>query len=430
MTERNMSEGDSSRQHMLNRLRAQKMSRYFLLFVLLGISFVFFQMLSMFLMPVFLAAVFCGLTYPIYEKLCELLRGNKGISAFLCCLMVILLVLGPVAFLVDVVRVSAIDFYGNHQEKVQEFIKNLNATVLNDLRNSELLQRLGVDVDNLDLNTYLRQAAEGVGRFLLGIIGTTRQGIEFIVQFVIMLFTMYYFYKDGERLIEWAKYLSPLDDRHEDAIINRFRSVSRATIKGTLLIGLIQGSLGGLVLWLFGFNAAVLWGMVMVVLSIIPMVGAWGVMVPAGIYEIFIGNFWSGIAIILISSIFIGNIDNFLRPKLVGRDAGMHDLMIFFSTIGGLSVFGLMGFILGPVIAVLFLTVLEIYSIEFKSLLDVASGHPNPLLDRPGMETYREVVDSADREGTESTETLEQKDETSKGESPDVQQTAETAHAK
>ncbi len=123
-----------------------------------------------------------------------------------------------------------------------------------------------------------------------------------------------------------------------------------------------------------GVDSPILWGVVMVILSVIPLVGAWLVLHPAAIVQLIWGIYWQGITILLVMLLVIGSIDNLLRPRLVGRDAGMHDLMIFFSTLGGISVFGIMGFIIGPVIAVFFLTILDIYSVEFKSTLDLAQN--------------------------------------------------------
>ncbi|MEE9171080.1 MAG: AI-2E family transporter, partial [bacterium] len=111
---------------------------------------------------------------------------------------------------------------------------------------------------------------------------------------------------------------------------------------------------------------------VMVILSIIPLIGGWLVLYPAAIIQLILGNTWQGIAIMIVAAVVVSNVDTLLRPRLVGRDAGMHDLLIFFSTIGGISLFGIMGFIIGPVIAVFFLTILDIYSIEFESTLDIA----------------------------------------------------------
>ena len=364
-------------------VKARRMGQAFLLVILIAISFLFFKMLWMFLMPVFLAAVFTALTYPFYEWLLRHLRGNRGLSAFFSCLLLILLMLGPVYFIVDLLRGEAVFFYQNNSAKIQQLLTKFDTGLLNDLKDYPLLHSLGIDLETLDYQSYIQQAMQGLSKFLLDVISRTKEGFAVILDVVIILFTMYYFYKDGPKLISWLKYLSPLDDQHEDSLIERFVSVSRATIKGTLVIGLTQGTLGGITLWLFGFSAPVLWGMVMVVLSVIPMVGAWAVLFPAAIIMMVTGSIWKGVAIILITSIIIGNVDNLLRPKLVGRDTGMHDLLIFFSTIGGLSLFGLMGFIVGPVIAVLFLTVLNIYSIEFKPQLDLASS------------TVRAVSDSA-----------------------------------
>ncbi len=369
-----MAEQKFSRQEKLNRLKAERMSRNFLLVVLIAIGYLFFDMVRMFLMPVFIAAIFAGLTYSWYEKLLHWLKGRRGLSSFLCCLIMIVLITGPIAFVVDLVRAEAMDFYNNNEERVQNFISRLNSGFIADLRENKIVKSLGIDLnlENFDYASYAKDAAKGLGSFLVGLLNTTRQGFNILWQVVIMLFTMYYFYKDGHKLIAWAKYLSPLNDEHEDALIERFVSVSRATIKGTLLIGLTQGVLGALVLWISGFSSPVLWGVVMVALSIIPMVGAWGVLLPAGIFALFTGMIWQGIFIIA-ATVVIGNVDNFMRPRLVGRDTGMHDLVIFFSSIGGLVMFGLMGFILGPIVAVLFLTILEIYGVEFKSYLEAAN---------------------------------------------------------
>jgi len=355
-----------------NELKAKRMSRNFLLILLVGISLLFINMVFIFLMPVFLAAVFTGLTYPMYERFLNLFRGRKGLASFCSCLVLILLILGPVALLVDQIRVEAINYYETNESQVQEMLNDLDAGLISKIKENEIVKYLGINIDELDYKSTLQEAAKRVGSFLLGVLTKTKEGFEVLLQLIMMLFTMYYFYKDGDKLINWIKYLSPLDDKHENSLIERFVSVSRATIKGTLLIGMTQGSMGAITLAIFGISAPILWGLVMAVLSIVPMVGAWLVLLPVGLFKIFTGSIWQGSIIIGISFIVIGNIDNLMRPKLVGKDTGMHDLMIFFSTIGGLAMFGLMGFIIGPVVAVLFLTILNIYSIEFGAQLNVA----------------------------------------------------------
>ncbi len=373
----NQSAGKNSDLHnRLNRLLARRMSQHFLILVLFAAALLSYHIFKFFLMPVFLAAVFSGLTYPMYEKLLTWTRNNKGLSAFLCIVGLVLLLLVPTYIVADLVRQEAVDLYQTHEESIRQFKNSLdNAELWNDLANHPFLLQFNIDLNKLDLVSGLRTAITGLGNFLVTAINKTWTGtFQFVMDFIIMLFTMYYFYKDGDRLIVYVKYLSPLRDEHEDRLIAKFVSVSRATVKGTLLIGLTQGSLGALLLAVFGFKSPVVFGMVIFILSIIPMVGGWLVLYPAGVYSLIVGDVWQGVAILVITSVVVSNIDNVLRPKLVGRDTGMHDLLIFFSSIGGIYVFGVMGFIIGPVITVLFLTILDIYSMEFKEQLDIAQG--------------------------------------------------------
>ncbi len=373
----NQSAGKNSDLHnRLNRLLARRMSQHFLILVLFAAALLSYHIFKFFLMPVFLAAVFSGLTYPMYEKLLSWTRNNKGLSAFLCIVGLVLLLLVPTYIVADLVRQEAVDLYQTHEESIRQFKNSLdNAELWNDLANHPFLLQFNIDLNKLDLVSGLRTAITGLGNFLVTAINKTWTGtFQFVMDFIIMLFTMYYFYKDGDRLIVYVKYLSPLRDEHEDRLIAKFVSVSRATVKGTLLIGLTQGSLGALLLAVFGFKSPVVFGMVIFILSIIPMVGGWLVLYPAGVYSLIVGDVWQGVAILVITSVVVSNIDNVLRPKLVGRDTGMHDLLIFFSSIGGIYVFGVMGFIIGPVITVLFLTILDIYSMEFKEQLDIAQG--------------------------------------------------------
>jgi predicted PurR-regulated permease PerM len=186
---------------------------------------------------------------------------------------------------------------------------------------------------------------------------------------------MFFFFRDGPELLTKLKYLSPLADDYLDELIRRFLTVSRSTIKGTLLVALIKGTLGGLSLWAFGIQAPVLWGVVMVFLSILPIVGPWLVMYPAALILLFGGHIGQGIALFLIAIFVVGLVDNVLQPTLIGRDAGMPELMVFFSTVGGIGLFGVTGFIVGPVIAALFLTLLEIYGKEFSQQLTFAHNH-------------------------------------------------------
>lgn len=343
-----------------------KFSQYFLILMLVGISIVFYQMVDMFIVPVILAAVFVSLFYPLYKWMLKRLRGRKGLSSIVCCVILLAGLLAPAYLVADLVAGEAADFYKSIEAKSNQLIQEYSPIVYEKILGHEFLKNL--EISQIDWVSTVQSGAKAMGKILASVINKTSKGtFQFVTSLFVTFFTMFYFFRDGDRLVDRLKYLSPLNERYEKVLIDQFFSISRATIKGTLLIGLVQGTLGGVTLWFFDFHSPFLWGVVMTILSIIPMVGSWLVLYPAAIFSFISGDVISGIVIVLISGLIISSVDNVLRPWLVGRDSGMHDLMIFFSTLGGISLFGVMGFILGPIIAALFLAILDLYSTEIKS---------------------------------------------------------------
>jgi predicted PurR-regulated permease PerM len=186
----------------------------------------------------------------------------------------------------------------------------------------------------------------------------------------VMFFTLFYFLIDGRQLMKYLMLLSPLRDEHDKLLVQKFISISRATLKGTLVVGVLQGVLGGIAFWIAGIPSPAIWGLAMMFFSIIPMVGAAIVWIPAGIIMLLLGHIWQGIFILVVGIVVISVLDNILRPKLVGRDTQMHPLMVFFATLGGITFFGLPGFVIGPIIVSLFLALGEIYTVEFRDQLN------------------------------------------------------------
>jgi predicted PurR-regulated permease PerM len=373
MTPDQLKSPSPDRLQALRRMKAKKFSRYFLMLVLLVTTVVFFNVIKFFLVPVMLAAVFAGMFYPLYRWWLKIFRNQNNVSAFVSCLILLLGLLIPTYVVANLVSREAIAFYQTAEQKIREIIAKGDEGLLGEIKRSEWVQQL--QLDKIDWQASVEEGAKTAAKLLASVINKASQGtFQLVGNLFLTLFAMYYFFRDGERIIARLKFLTPLADEYEEALINRFMSVARATIKGTLLIGVLKGSLGALTFWIFGVNSPVLWGVVMIILSVIPMVGAWLVMYPAAIIMMITGQVWQGIAVFLIAAIIIGNIDNVLMPRLVGREAGMHDLLIFFSTLGGIFVFGVMGFIVGPILAALFITILDIYSIEFRSQLELIEG--------------------------------------------------------
>jgi predicted PurR-regulated permease PerM len=348
--------------------RDKLLSRSFFVVFLLATTLLFFGMVRLFLVPVLLAAVFCTLFYPLYGRLSGWLGGRRGFASLLCCLLLLLGLILPLYLVAHLVAQEAVEFYSMATRQIHTVLSEGDAGPLGQLRRSSFFHDLRLD--EVDWKTTGREVASTAGALVAALINATSRGtLQAIALLFITLFTMFYFFRDGESLIARLKYLMPMEERYEDAIISRFSAVARATIRGTLVIALLQGTLAFTILWLFGVASPVLWAVVAGVFAVIPLFGAWVVLYPAALVQLLTGHPWHGLGLALCALSIVASID-VLRPRLVGQRSGMHDLMVFFSTLGGLSMFGAMGFIAGPVIASLFLAVIDIYSSEFKAELE------------------------------------------------------------
>jgi len=191
---------------------------------------------------------------------------------------------------------------------------------------------------------------------------------------------MFFFLMNGRRYLDSILRYLPLREAEQNQMLERFVSVARATLKGTLLIGIVQGTLGGIIFAILGISGAVLWGLLMIVLSVLPVIGGALVWVPAAIVLAVQGAWVKALILAGFCSLVIGSVDNVLRPRLVGRDTQMSDLLVLFSTLGGIAVFGAIGFIVGPIVAALFVTIWEIFGTAYHDDLDV---EPPPQIQLP-----------------------------------------------
>lgn len=354
--------------------KGRKLNRNVLVALLAGLALALVPIFRLFVVPVILATTFATLFYPLFRWVRRRIN-SKGVASILTCLILLLGLLVPAYILIHLVTLQTIDLYNTAEPKVRELFSQGEEGLMGRLQQWRVIEWLRIN--RIDWRSGVQDAATALGKLGTTIINRTSAGFFAVFgNLAIMLFTMFYFFKDGETIVNHLRYLSPLRKDYEDLIFSRFLLISRATVKGTILIGLAQGSIGGLALLIFGIKTWLLWGFVMIILSIIPLVGAWLVMVPAAIIQIILGNIWQGIGILVVSTVIISNVDNILRPRLVGQGARMHDLVIFFSTLGGIAVFGVMGFIVGPVITALFVTVLDIYGMEFKP--ELSSEYTEP----------------------------------------------------
>ncbi len=239
-----------------------------------------------------------------------------------------------------------------------------------------------------DIVSKLGEVAQQIGVYLAGSLARLSEGTAaFFFQLFIMLYAMFSFLKSGPALVEKIMSYAPLSRIEKDRMLEVGLSVSKATIKGTLTIGIIQGALGGLGFAVVGIEGAIFWGAIMAVLSILPGIGATLVWAPAVAYLLMSGQTIAGLGLLIWSAGVVGTIDNVLRPLLVGRDTKMPDLLIMLSTLGGLALFGATGLVLGPILAALFLTVLAVYSEVFADWLNPEQPRAASTLDESAGQT-------------------------------------------
>lgn len=356
----------------------------FLILFVVAISAAFLAMVRVFLLTIVLAALFAGVAYPAYRQMVRLLRGRARLAAIATLVLLLVLVIAPLLVVAGAVANEALRVNETFLPRLQRLVDEPG----------EFERRLrplpGYDLVAPYRSQILTKAGElvgGAGVFVFDALSaTTLATAVFIFHFVVLLYTMFFFLADGPALLRTVLAYVPLAAPDKQRMLERFVSVTRATLKGTVLIGAAQGALGGLAFWAVGIDGAIFWGTVMTVLSIIPGIGSALVWVPATIILLATGQVWQGIALAAFCALVVGSVDNVLRPALVGRDTQMHELLIFFSTLGGLLLFGGMGFILGPILAALFVTVWEMFGAAFRS--ELVEPAPVPIFGPDLRETH------------------------------------------
>jgi predicted PurR-regulated permease PerM len=315
-------------------------------------------MIRGFLLTLLLAAVLAGLTYPIFRWINRHVGGRRNLASLLTLVVMTVAIFGPLATIAGVVVQQAITLTQSLGPTIKPFIDD-----------PDLLEyRLALLPGGARLMAALPQVAErsaeivsGIGGFLVGWVSAATSGtVVFLFQFAILLYALFFFFTQGPRYLRTILSYLPFNEEDNERLIQRFVSVTRATVKGTLLIGVIQGTINGLAFWLVGLPAPVFWGVVMIILSVVPAVGGALIWVPAVAWLLLTGRLPQAIILTIICGAVSGSVDNVLRPRLVGRDTQMPDLLILVSTLGGLGFFGAVGFIVGPLVAALFLTLWQI----------------------------------------------------------------------
>lgn len=332
----------------------------------LAISAVFLGMIWGFLIALFLAAVFSAMASPFHRKVLSMVKGREGVATAITLIILVLCVLAPTLALVYVAAVQAKEL----STDIMSFVQGLDAagphfTVPEWVPFKDQFEGAGSQI----ASKVGEMTGKIAGYFVSAASAATKGTAGFFLDLFILIYAMVFFLQEKTSVLSQLMRYSGLAPESQARLVERTVSISRATIKGTLVIGAVQGILGGIGFAVAGIPGAAFWGVVMMVASIIPGIGPALVWVPGVIYLFAGGETATAVGLALWSGLVVSTIDNVLRPKLVGKDTEMPDLLILVSTLGGLAMFGAVGLIIGPVIAGLFMTMWEISQQTFGGML-------------------------------------------------------------
>jgi predicted PurR-regulated permease PerM len=320
---------------------------------------------------------------PVHRRLTRMMRGRNGLAAVTTVILTVFLVILPLMVVASSLAVEAAALYTNIQSgrlDLGQYLKTIVEAApawLDDLFAT-------FELTNLDA------VRNGLSRFLQALVSRAlllgQSTFEFFVSLGVMLYLLYFLLRDGAGLTQKIKKAIPLRETQRDALFERFAVVAQAIIRGTLLVAVVQGALGGLIFWVLGIHAPVLWAVLMAFLSLLPAVGSSIVWFPVAVYLLLSGSIWEGLVLILFGMLVIGLVDNLLRPFLIGKSTSIPDYVVLISTLGGISVFGLNGFVVGPMVAAMFIAVWDIFLVTRRDMEpEAVQQAADPPLPAPGM---------------------------------------------
>lgn len=338
--------------------------KYFFLFFVMVVTASFLEIVNDFLLSVFWAVVLSMLFYSSYQKILASMPSYPNQAAGLTVCFILLMGIIPVTCAVFAI-VSQADDLANVEVPVGE--KSLDDRV-EDFRDKIPLKKStlkALGFSKKKTRKKVKNAIEDLVESILDyVIGLTQNLFKFIGNLFLTIYLLFFFLRDGPRMVEELMRVVPMEDELEMRLLKRFESVTKATIKGNLIVSVLQGLAGGLMFWALGIDSVLIWTMLMILASLFPVgsILVWG---PWAIALFIDGEVMKGLIMIVVGIAFIGMIDNLLRPRLVGKDTQMPDYLVLLSTLGGLAYFGLSGFVIGPVAAALFTSCWNIMGREY-----------------------------------------------------------------
>ena len=306
-------------------------------------------MIKSYIIIMIYSAVLAYIFYPVYKIIRNLMK-SKNLAAILTTILIIFIIIIPIIFVSNALINESLQFF----KKVKDVDLGQFDEKLSDYLNKDI----SIDEYATDfLNKFSLSVARATSDFVVSL-------PQKIISFFVMLFTMFYLFKEGNKFFTRIKEHIPLKDSYRKDIATKFSNVIYACLYGIVVTAFIQGGLGAIGLWIFGVSNPLLWGMVMVILSMLPFIGAWLIWFPASLYKIFAGDLFNGIGLLIYGTLVVSTVDNIIRPKIIGTKGKVHPVLVLLGVLGGIEIFGLLGIIIGPLILSILEVFLELYILE------------------------------------------------------------------
>ena len=354
------------------------------LLLLVAVTLAFFWVLLPFSGAVFWGGVFALMFKPLFVRLLKRMPRRRTLAALLTMAIILFLVILPltlVSFSLAREATNVYEMVKSGELSVSRYLQQIYDVLPGWVTN--LLNRFELDNFAVMQQKLTQLLTKGSQFFATQALNIGQNTFDFFVSFFVMMYLLFFLVRDGSGLAKTIQNAIPLNTEIKQKLATKFATVVRATVRGNIVIAALQGALGGLILWFLGIHAPVLWGTLMAFLSLLPAVGAALVWAPVAIYFLATGSVLKGVVLIAFGVLVIGLVDNLLRPMLVGKDTRMPDYVVLISTLGGMALFGLNGFVIGPVIAAMFIAVWDIFAtartaqLETEVETDAKSAPPN-----------------------------------------------------
>jgi predicted PurR-regulated permease PerM len=344
---------------------------WFFFGIFLLITYLFYEVLKPFIFSLFWAGILALVLYPLHERLTRVLKNRVGISSIIMTTLAAFVVILPLIIVVTTLAVEMLDVYRGIKDQIEiaklkpmvEHLKQIIPVSILD----EVEKKFGVS--DIHPEEVVLKSVGTVSRYLFDLVQKGAKNLTtLIVDFGIMVFALFFFFRDGKKLYEETKYLIPMTDEQKNRIFHRFYNILDAIILGVIATAGVNGLIVGLIFWILGISFPVLAGVLSFILSLLPVGGSIFVWLPVGVYLFLIGSTFKGIELLVLGTI-LSSVDHFLKPMIIGGRAKLPTLFLFLSIFGGVRAFGFSGIILGPVLLVAFISFIEIYKVEYRETI-------------------------------------------------------------